>query len=79
MLDRSRGDNIPPSAVGVQLQDRSYEGCCLSIPLPSSDSDDAIELIREQILRCEAEDVAVLSCPEAILGREQAAYVIYRT
>jgi predicted amidohydrolase len=37
-------------------------------PLLPSGSLAAIELIRLQVKRCESEDVAILCCPEAILG-----------
>ena len=36
-------------------------------PLPCSVKD-ALDLIRQQVQRCEAGDVAILCCPEAILG-----------
>ncbi len=37
-------------------------------PLLSAGSFEAIDLMREQVRRCEAEGIAVLCCPEAILG-----------
>ena len=37
-------------------------------PLLSAGSREAIELIREQVARCELEAVSILCCPEAILG-----------
>jgi predicted amidohydrolase len=37
-------------------------------PLLASGSMDAIDLIRQQIVRCESEGVEILCCPEAILG-----------
>ena len=37
-------------------------------PLLPAGSTGAIELIREQVNRCESEDVSILCCPEAILG-----------
>src|SRR5690349_19808031 len=37
-------------------------------PLLPSGSMAAIELIREQVKRCESENIAILCCPEAILG-----------
>jgi 5-aminopentanamidase len=37
-------------------------------PLLPSGSMEAIELIRKQLARCESEEVAILCCPEAILG-----------
>src|SRR5436309_2558557 len=37
-------------------------------PLLPSGSMAAIELIREQVKRCESENVAILCCPEAALG-----------
>lgn len=37
-------------------------------PLLPAGSFEAIDLMREQVRRCEAEGIAVLCCPEAILG-----------
>ena len=37
-------------------------------PLLASGSRDGLELIRRQVKRCEAQGVALLCCPEAILG-----------
>jgi predicted amidohydrolase len=37
-------------------------------PLLPAGSSEAIEFIREQVLRCESEGVSILCCPEAILG-----------
>jgi predicted amidohydrolase len=37
-------------------------------PLLPSGSKAAIELVREQVKRCESENVAILCCPEATLG-----------
>src|SRR5215469_8218421 len=37
-------------------------------PLLSSGSMLALDLIRAQVRRCEAEEIAILCCPEAILG-----------
>src|SRR5215831_12919713 len=37
-------------------------------PLLPAGSPEAIEFIREQVLRCESEGISILCCPEAILG-----------
>lgn len=37
-------------------------------PLLPAGSSEAVELIREQVHRCESEGVSILCCPEAILG-----------
>jgi 5-aminopentanamidase len=37
-------------------------------PIPEAGSFDAVELVHEQLVACEAEGVEMLCCPEAILG-----------
>jgi hypothetical protein len=37
-------------------------------PLLPSGSMDAIGLIREQVQRCESENISMVCCPEAVLG-----------
>ncbi len=37
-------------------------------PLPATGSMKVIDLIREQVTRCEAQGVEILCCPEAVLG-----------